>query len=37
VTLKLGDEIEWNLGAGLGLTGVGERVAFKTRLQPPLK
>jgi hypothetical protein len=37
VTLKLGDDIEWNLGAGFGLTAVGDRVALKTRLEMPLK
>ena len=36
VTLKLGDDVEWNLGVGIGLTSEGDRVRLKTRLELPL-
>jgi hypothetical protein len=35
VTLHLAHDVDWEFGAGIGLTGAGNRLVFKTRLEIP--
>jgi hypothetical protein len=36
VDLKLGDELVWNFGVGIGVTSVGNRLTLKTAIEFPL-
>jgi hypothetical protein len=37
IDLRLGDDLVWNLGLGLGITSAGNRVTLKTAFEIPLR
>ena len=36
VDLRLGDDVEWNLGVGVGATSAGNQLVFKTMFEVPI-